>query len=37
VLDLLGRRVRQVEVDLCRQPGGTLSVTFTFGLPPPGA
>jgi hypothetical protein len=33
-LDLLGRRVRQVDVDLRRQPGGTLSVTFTFGLPP---
>lgn len=33
-LDLLGRRVRQVDVAVHRQPGGTLSVTFTFGLPP---
>jgi hypothetical protein len=36
-LDLLGRRARQVDVDLRHQPGGTLSVTFTFGLPPHGA
>ncbi len=33
-LDLLGRRVRQVEVGLRRQPSGTLSVTMTFELPP---
>jgi hypothetical protein len=33
-LDLLGRRVRQVEVGLRRQPSGMLSVTMTFELPP---
>jgi hypothetical protein len=33
-LDLLGRRVRQVEVDLRRRPSGMLSVTMTFELPP---
>jgi len=32
-LDLLGRRVRRVEVGLRRRPDGTLSVTMTFELP----
>ncbi len=33
-LELLGRRVGQVGVDIHRQPGGALSVTMTFELPP---
>jgi hypothetical protein len=35
-LDLLGRRVKRVVVGLRRQPGGALSVTMTFELPPHG-
>jgi hypothetical protein len=36
-LELLGRRVRRVEVGLRRSPGGMLGVTLTFELPPHGA
>jgi hypothetical protein len=32
-LDLLGRRVRRVDVGLRRQPDGALSVSMTFELP----
>lgn len=33
-LDLLGSEVGQAEVQLRRLPGGTLSVTISFELPP---
>jgi hypothetical protein len=32
-LEMLGRRVGEVEVGLHRQPSGVLSVTMTFELP----
>jgi hypothetical protein len=35
-LDLLGRRVSRVDVGLRRRPGGALSVTMAYELPPHG-
>ncbi len=35
-LDLLGRRVGEIEVGLHRLPGGALQVTMAFELPPHG-